>query len=592
MSKRYLYVLLIISLLLILGGNFLAFLVQTDFGGVVIKDVRFMGSNKIQMSGLLYIPKDASRENKKPAVLAIHGYINSRETQDGFAIELARRGYVVLALDQTGHGFSDPPAYANGFGGPDGLSYLRSLDFVDLDNIGLEGHSMGGWSVVIAAAIIPDGYKAMVLEGSSTGTMGAPEGNESFPKNVCVVFSKYDEFSELMWGSTTAQEVGKTEKMKKLFGTDEDIVEGKIYGSIDDGTARVLYQPACTHPWDHFSIKAIGYAIDWFSQTLNGGKAIPSSNQVWYWKEIGNLLALIGMIILVLASGGLLLKSNFFKELEEKTPTIKSATGATWWISAVIFTAVGPLTYFWLKNLTLTKIIPKVTAFFPQEINNGIMGWAVGNGIIALLLFLLWRYVLDKNSGGNGVNFGLTWEREGLSWRKIGKSALLAIAVTFIAYLSLALSDFLFKTDYRIWIFAVKLFTPLKFRIFLQYLIFFLIFFFIYSLVMHGQLRVRSKEGKEVSLSKEILINIVLAILGFFIYLVLQYIPLFRGGTLLTPDPLWVIIGIQFLPILSIAAAVSTFFFRATGHIYTGAFMNSLLITWIIVAGTAVHFPF
>ena len=111
-----------------------------------------------------------------PGILAVHGYINSRETQDGFAIEFARRGYVVLALDQTGHGYSDPPAFANGFGGPDGLAYLRSLEFVDKNNIGLEGHSMGGWTVLAAATAMPNDYKSMVLEGSSTGKPFAAEG--------------------------------------------------------------------------------------------------------------------------------------------------------------------------------------------------------------------------------------------------------------------------------------------------------------------------------------------------------------------------------------------------------------------------------
>ena len=32
---------------------------------------------------------------------------HSRETQDGFAIEFPRRGYVVLALDQTDRGYSE-----------------------------------------------------------------------------------------------------------------------------------------------------------------------------------------------------------------------------------------------------------------------------------------------------------------------------------------------------------------------------------------------------------------------------------------------------------------------------------------------------
>src|SRR3974390_2413977 len=125
------------AVLIVLGG-LIAWLTQTD-GGIQIKDVRFPGAKGNTMSALLYIPPNASAQKPAPGILAVHGYINSRETQDGFAIEFARRGYVVVALDQTGHGYSDPPSFANGFGGPDGLAYLRTLDFVDMNNICLEG---------------------------------------------------------------------------------------------------------------------------------------------------------------------------------------------------------------------------------------------------------------------------------------------------------------------------------------------------------------------------------------------------------------------------------------------------------------------
>ena len=95
------------------------------------------------MSSLRYIPKNATAEIPAPGIAAIHGYINSHETQDGFAIEFARRGYMVLAPDQTGHGCSDPPAMASGFGSADSLHYILTPDIVDKDNIGLKGHSMG-----------------------------------------------------------------------------------------------------------------------------------------------------------------------------------------------------------------------------------------------------------------------------------------------------------------------------------------------------------------------------------------------------------------------------------------------------------------
>jgi hypothetical protein len=48
----------------------------------------------------------------------------------------------------------------------------------------------------------------------------------------------------------------------------------------------------------------------------------------------------------------------------------------------------------------------------------------------------------------------------------------------------------------------------------------------------------------------------------------------------------------QFFPLFAIAAMVSTYYYRKTGHIYTGAFLNAMLVTWIVVAGQATHFPF
>ena len=54
----------------------------------------------------LYTPETATAENKAPGVLLLHGYQNDHETCAAYAIELARRGAVVLCLDEYGHGSS------------------------------------------------------------------------------------------------------------------------------------------------------------------------------------------------------------------------------------------------------------------------------------------------------------------------------------------------------------------------------------------------------------------------------------------------------------------------------------------------------
>lgn len=173
-SNRTSIILLAVALFLILVGDLLASAIQTDFGKVKVTDVRFVVENSgTEMNALLYVPKSATPQNPAPGILCIHGYLNNSGTQDGFAIEFARRGYVALAIDQTGHGYSAPPALVNTFGGPDGFQYLRSRDFVDKNNIGLSGHSMGGWAVVQTAKEFPNDYKALVMEDSNFATITA-----------------------------------------------------------------------------------------------------------------------------------------------------------------------------------------------------------------------------------------------------------------------------------------------------------------------------------------------------------------------------------------------------------------------------------
>ena len=592
MNKK-LYTLLVVSLVLVLVGSLAAWFTQTNGGQVKILDVRFVGSNGVPMSALLYIPPNATAKTPAPGIVAIHGYINSRETQDGFAIEFARRGFVVLAPDQTGHGYSGGPAFVNGFGGPDSLKYLRSLDIVDPKNVGLEGHSMGGWASLVAAGVYQDDYASIVVEGSSTGTYGAPDGTAEWPRNMALVFSKYDEFSLLMWGAPTGASIVQTDKLKTVFNTTETVQVGKLYGSIQDGTARELFQPAITHPMDHISTEAIGYAITWFNQTLQGGNGLPASNQIWYWKEIGELVALIGLVMSFFPLGGLLLGTTYFKPLQQAGMQSCPVTGWGWWLGAALTIAIPALTFFKLNHLVDAPWAP--TALLPQNLTTGILFWALGNALITLVLFLLWHFFVNRKAGGSFASYGVTWKGGEVKWGQIGKSFLLAASVAFIAYLVLALMDYFFKVDFRFWIVALKPMSSLQFRIFLGYLIPFTVYFLVLAMSLHGEMARLSKDGKPLAMWKAMLINVGLMIAGIIILLLVEYVPLFAGnplGNAAAPESLLAIVAIQFVPILAIVALVSTYFYRKTGHIYVGAFLNAIFVTWYIVAGQAIHFAF
>src|ERR1700730_15264536 len=567
----------ITGLVLIIAGGLLAHFTQTA-DGIRIQDVRFKGAKGNTMSALLYIPANATVQNPAPGILAVHGYINSRETQDGFAIEFARRGYVVLPLDQTGHGYSDPPAFANGFGGPDGLAHLRSLDIVDKNNIGLEGHSMGGWTVLAAASAAPNDYKSMVLEGSSTGKPFAAEGTATWPRNAALVFAQYEEFTDLMWGVQRAREVTQSPQMWALFGTQGPVVPGKIYGDIAQGTARVLYAPPIIHPDEHISHQAIGYSLDWFAKTLQGGTPRPSDDQVWLRKELGTLIALIGFVVLLLGVFDGLLDAPVFSHLrlpviaDGTAPAQFAAKGGRWHAPVLLSAFIPALTYYPAFSLAGTFVTP--SAYLPQGITNQIVVWAVMKGLSALALM---GFAPERGS------------RAGI----IGPSILIALATVIVGYAALWLADLAFKIDFRFWIVALKLMSAKQFVIFLIYLVPFTAFFVIALHVLH-----RNFSTVGAGRAALYLTNVFALTLGFIVLLVLQYGTLWLSGKLFNPlpDPSFVplstIVAIQFVPLLAICAVIATFTWRRTGSSLPGALICGIFVTWYVVAGAATQAVF
>ncbi|MGM5027705.1 alpha/beta hydrolase [Tardiphaga sp. 862_B3_N4_1] len=572
------WTLAIVGAAMMVAGSLLAHLTQTS-GGIKIEDIRFKGAKGNTMSALLYTPPNATPQTPAPGILAVHGYINSRETQDGFAIEFARRGYVVLALDQTGHGYSDGPAFSNGFGGPDGLAKLRSLDIVDKTNIGLEGHSMGGWTVLAAATAMPNDYKAMVLEGSSTGKPFAADGTPTWPRNLALVFAKYEEFSTLMWGVPKARDTVSSPKLWALFGTNAAVEPGKVYGDLAAGTARVLYTPAITHPAEHISHEAIGYALDWFGKTLTGGTPLPASDQIWFRKEIGTGIALLGFVAFLIGIFDGLLEARMFARLILPEPAdgskpLETPVDRSRWLGALVLSVLIPaLTYY--PAFTLAGNWVKAQPWLPQAITNQIAVWALINAAIALVLIPF----APKRASRRGI---------------IGLSIAIALATVASGYLALWLADLIFTVDFRFWIVALKLLNGKQALMALIYLAPITLFFVIALHVMHRNFSTLSASRSAVYLT-----NMTALAFGFALLLGIQYGALFLNGQLIDPAPavitsvpLNTIVAIQFVPLMAIVAVIATFTWRRTGSSLPGALICSLLVTWYVVAGTATQAAF
>ncbi|MCA3758327.1 MAG: alpha/beta fold hydrolase [Phenylobacterium sp.] len=559
------YRLAALGAILIIAGSVLAFLVQGS-GGVEVREARWRTPEGAVMSGLLYRPPGLEAGRRAPAVLLSHGYINTREMQSPFAIELARRGFVVLAMDMTGHGGSGGNVGAAGFGGPSALAFLRSQPFVDRDQIGLAGHSMGGGPVLAAARAEPEGYRAVVLVGSAPGLFGPPdEVRPDFPRNLNVVFGGLDEFSALMWRTPKGTDLPGSEKLKAVFGVASPVEPGRIYGDPALGTARRLDLPRITHPWEHFSSGGVAPAVDWMQARLEGeARPLPAGDQVWVWKEAGTLLALVGAGLLLLGAFELALGLPWLGQLRRSPEPAAAVRGIGGWLALGLTAVLPALTYLPFMKLGALWF---PSALFPQWVQNQLLAWALANTVLAIVIALFLRR-------GRPV-FSVD----------IPRSLVAAVLSVGAVALALAAVDRLLHVDFRFWVIGFRPLTEARWPIFLAYLPLWTLHCVI---VVRGLCALLAVDGASRRLTYLTAAGVMGG--GFFVLAALQYATLFATGLLLTPtQPLNVIVALQFIPLLALVGIIAVFTWRRTNSYLPGALICALFLSWYVTSGTANH---
>ncbi|MCA6246640.1 MAG: alpha/beta fold hydrolase [Phenylobacterium sp.] len=559
------YRLAALGAILIIAGSVLAFLVQGS-GGVEVREARWRTPEGAVMSGLLYRPPGLEAGRRAPAVLLSHGYINTREMQSPFAIELARRGFVVLAMDMTGHGGSGGNVGAAGFGGPSALTFLRSQPIVDSDQIGLAGHSMGGGPVLAAARAEPEGYRAVVLVGSAPGLFGPPdEVRPDFPRNLNVVFGGLDEFSALMWRTPKGTDLPGSEKLKAVFGVASPVEPGRIYGDPALGTARRLDLPRITHPWEHFSSGGVAPAVDWMQARLEGeARPLPAGDQVWVWKEAGTLLALVGAGLLLLGAFELALGLPWLGQLRRSPEPAAAVRGIGGWLALGLTAVLPALTYLPFMKLGALWF---PSALFPQWVQNQLLAWALANTVLAIVIALFLRR-------GRPV-FSVD----------IPRSLVAAVLSVGAVALALAAVDRLLHVDFRFWVIGFRPLTEARWPIFLAYLPLWTLHCVI---VVRGLCALLAVDGASRRLTYLTAAGVMGG--GFFVLAALQYATLFATGLLLTPtEPLNVIVALQFIPLLALVGIIAVFTWRRTNSYLPGALICALFLSWYVTSGTANH---
>lgn len=620
-----------VSLALILVSSFLASLVNTSYHKVKVTEITYISEDGARFHSLLYVPDSATVESPAPAIVAAHGYNNTAEVQSINAVELSRRGYVVMAIDAYSHGDStatDPrvnQGIAADMGTYSALQYLGRLPYVDKDAVGMIGHSMGGSTIQIGAlrafnahqtdpnvvvpkAIMPTSQTFLTNADSTALAYG------EFPVNVGVIFSQFDEWHENMWAAPVGKDINKT--LKALAGMGFSDATYNTYYAVGDQTPldragaiaaadndqlRVIFQSHTTHPGTHFSFAAARWAVDFFDITLRDGKAtIPPGNQVWIWKEIFTGLAMVGFFLFIVPFTFLLLEIPYFKSIVRPLPVAPSSWATAknrllYWLIFLILLLPAPLLWNWAVGYPIDirdmgRAVPTVLPannYFNLPAVNGLVILNIILGVLLLVAFTLTYFLIFKKNEVGYDQLGIR-----LPLKQVAKAFLLAVIVFLSAYMLLVLVRYFFTTDFRFWVWSLRTLTPAKWLTYLRYLPFFLFFFLVTSLTLNSFTRVRDQKDW-----KNITLMIIAIVGGLVIFTVIDYLVFFNTGRKLwmyVPYPvtpqmtsalsgvlLW---GVEF--IFPISAVFAYLLYKRTGSIWLGGFINALVITLYAISNT------
>ena len=623
-----------IGLILILIGSLGAMFLQTDGGDVMIKDIYLVTENQQYLHALAFIPKDASEENKVPAVITSHGWLNSAEVQDAASIELSRRGFAVFAMDAYGHGLSsslyegiDQDSAKYGQGMVPLVEYVASgiLNFVDTDRIGVMGHSMGGRASKNTAIHYSTLYNEAIAAAQDPASEGGAEITEAeqayadaqmkiaaalptgqSPGSLadwsiirCNMGFLYGLLEEGGYGSSTgtADLRGASKEALAMVTSGDPTVtsveEGVFYGNKEDGTLRVLYQPYVTHPLIHFDPASTQDVIEFFTYCLDVETELESDEQVFLYKEFMNFVAMIGLFMLLLPIAELLLKVPCFAALrgEEgpRIPALSDEGKKKFWIGLLLGGAMS-----FIFAVIATVAVPSLDAtknhgffmsnwtHFPGPTMNTVAVWTLLSAIWAYVWFF-YNYNKDKAAGIR------TDEMIGLkiSGKKLLHTIGYAATILGFFYAIVWFCKWAFNTDFRFWTPAIKTFDVGHVIYFFEYLPIFFAFYFANSLMVNGASRIEGDND-----FKRLFILGLGNILGLVLLWALQYGKLLLTGTVIW-GPGWInvlVIAFCFWQ-LFLAPYFLRAFYKLTGKNWVGAMIVSSMYVLSGVMHTAIHLP-
>lgn len=542
-ATRGLIISIIFTLLCAVSAN----LLLSNFGKVKIETTTVQTRSGDNVSIRVYSPKAATADNKAPAVVFAHGLSTTKECYAQYALELARRGFVVVTPDMLNHGGSDITPFetfftdmnADGYGVYAAVKYVSELDYVDLNQIGIAGHSMGGNAtntsivldnmsgnpVISAAYLVASNPMFTDFEGNWMNMYG--------DRNVGVYYTYYDHVYFSTKGENgapvPAQQFLDSNEAKSFvsFGqdpstlTDVKVIPGHTYTTEMNGkqVIRRITKANEIHPKPQGGNGAVAAVVDFFQESFVAPNYEVGGMQIWNFYSLASVLGLFGALAICVFTIATLTKTKFFSSLKaEDNKQLRPApnkTGKIWFWVLTIANCV-------FAFLIVSFIFKKGYGYFATEVlaqqtTNIYALWSLANGIFMLITSFGSYYLYARKQGDTLKSWGVR-----ISIKDFLKSLLLAVIGVLSVLAVLYIAQYVFQIDLRFYLWGMREMRLDHLYLFFTYLPFFLVFGIAVSIAINSAYY--SKIGKEPTLLNDLFFAFMNMIPAFTITFIGYYL--------------------------------------------------------------------
>jgi len=566
-ADRRLFVMLLAAVLFF-GGFGLAKNAETSGGTVEVTRIQFITNEGHEMSAKLYIPINATEETPAPGILALPGGNASLENLSAVAIELSRRGYVVMAIDPYTIGRSEIVTEPD-VGSRAAMECLTALNFVDDQLLGAVGHSAGSgrarWAVTVdeEQTVLREGVQAVMYLGAGTFNL---EG-----VSLGIFIGSWD--NTYGQGNISARDITTAETFTGALGV-EEIALGHQYMDNETGSFRVLYSGNSGHATALLLKEPIMNMVEFFDQAL-APAPLRVDNTIYMQKEIGTAIGIIAILMLLFLTISLLLEQKFFSTVIRPMPEPVSGINAPFLFYFIMPAVINTLICQW-AIYNGQSILANVNWLLRINNTNGFVFWFGCSALLSILILAI-RFKWDGT-----VNKDRIMAHAKTTWANFGKALLIGFAAVLVAYCATCLAEVLWGLSPRVWKVQINVLNSERMKLFLTYFPLYLLFFGVFN--FSQTIGLRLKKQTEAQFTFTVWLSSTIPAASFLIY---TYRKLFLTGyTAITNVQMSRANSTLLNCILTyfITSKVTTYCYKKTGSYHTGAVINAIIMTWTAVA--------